>query len=321
VEGKNICKKRRCKSLKLKTIFMVLSIFFIIIFSNNLSIAAFEQSSDNYLINMKRDLLCLMMAYPEYVKDVLKNQDGKVYIVMRSGMKILYDDMKEKNIVQKENNTDIQDMMEQIYPLEHISDILPENYDPGRRRVYALLNEVYGSSRQQIQKNLTSVNVGRVYMFNKNNNAAAFLQNAVREATIQMKSKPSIGGFLYPMSGTFNYRVISGTGRLSPHSYGIAIDLRSNKADYWKWASKEQGRRRLNSYPIEIVQCFENNGFIWGGKWNHFDILHFEYRPELIMKGRYFSKMPQEGKQWYEVDNLNMETIKEYIEVINKISQ
>lgn len=305
--------------MKLKAIYIVLITFSITLFSNILGVDAFEQNSDNYIINMKRDLLCLMMAYPEYVKDVVKNEDGKVYIVMKSGMKILYDDMKEKNIVQKENNPDLQDMMEQIYPLEHISDILPENYDPGRRRVYTLLNEMYGGNRQQIQKNLTNVNIGRVCMFNRNNNAAEFLRNAVREVSIQMKSKPSIGGYLYPMSGTFNYRVISGTGRLSPHSYGIAIDLRSNKADYWKWASKEQGKKRLNSYPVEIVQCFENNGFIWGGKWNHFDILHFEYRPELIMKARYFSNLPKEGMQWYEVDNLNRDTIKEYIEVISKI--
>ena len=28
------------------------------------------------------------------------------------------------------------------------------------------------------------------------------------------------------------------------------------------------------------------NGFIWGGKWSEFDLMHFEYRPELILLAR-----------------------------------
>ena len=39
-----------------------------------------------------------------------------------------------------------------------------------------------------------------------------------------------------------------------------------------------------NSYPQEIVDIFEKHGFIWGGKWSHFDLMHFEYRPELLRK-------------------------------------
>jgi hypothetical protein len=32
----------------------------------------------------------------------------------------------------------------------------------------------------------------------------------------------------------------------------------------------------------EIVRIFENHGFIWGGKWYHYDAMHFEFRPELV---------------------------------------
>ena len=38
--------------------------------------------------------------------------------------------------------------------------------------------------------------------------------------------------------------------------------------------------------PDEIVAAFERHGFIWGGKWAHFDSFHFEYRPELIRAAR-----------------------------------
>ena len=27
---------------------------------------------------------------------------------------------------------------------------------------------------------------------------------------------------------------------------------------------------------------FEKHGFIWGGRWYHYDTMHFEYRPELV---------------------------------------
>jgi hypothetical protein len=30
------------------------------------------------------------------------------------------------------------------------------------------------------------------------------------------------------------------------------------------------------------VDIFERHGFIWGGKWAHYDTMHFEYRPELL---------------------------------------
>ena len=40
------------------------------------------------------------------------------------------------------------------------------------------------------------------------------------------------------------------------------------------------------AYPREIVAAFEAQGFIWGGKWYHYDIMHFEYRPELLAKAQ-----------------------------------
>jgi hypothetical protein len=38
-----------------------------------------------------------------------------------------------------------------------------------------------------------------------------------------------------------------------------------------------------NRIPLELVAIFEKHGFIWGGKWYHYDTMHFEYRPELLV--------------------------------------
>jgi len=34
--------------------------------------------------------------------------------------------------------------------------------------------------------------------------------------------------------------------------------------------------------PAPVIAAFEEEGFIWGGKWLLWDNMHFEYRPELM---------------------------------------
>jgi hypothetical protein len=278
--------------------------------------------SDNtniYNITMKQDLLCLMIAYPEYITNIEEN-NGYVYLVMKSGKKLLYDDKARKNSEEKLANPDLQDTLEQIYPLSAIRSIMDVNFDPGRVRSYGLLSEVYGTSKQAIESKLTKVNVGYSnHQFNGNNSASHSLQAVMKEVMPLSERNPNVRRCLLPCSGTFNYRVISGTNRLSPHSFGIAIDLASDKRDYWKWASKEDGEKRLASYPSELVKIFENNNFVWGGKWSHFDILHFEYRPEIILKARYFTDNKYLQKTWYEGAPIDQVPIKNAIDKINEL--
>ncbi|NLY43300.1 MAG: M15 family metallopeptidase [Clostridiaceae bacterium] len=263
--------------------------------------AVTETSSTVDEAAIKRDLLCLMMAYPEHIIGVERQSEDKVFVVMKSGNKILYDDHKMKTFEAKMQNPDLQDMLEQIYPLDDISHLMDEDFDPGRIRVYALLKEVYGESKEAVQSNLVNVKIGyKNYMFNKNNNAAKALQNVMDQLVPLAQKRSDIYSCLFPINGTFNYRYIAGTRQLSAHAFGISIDLANDKRDYWKWASREEGEKRLSVYPREIVQIFEQNNFIWGGKWGHFDIMHFEYRPEIIIKSKYFSREPLPGRPWHD---------------------
>ncbi|SHJ35833.1 D-alanyl-D-alanine carboxypeptidase [Geosporobacter subterraneus DSM 17957] len=275
------------------------------------------QEENEYTVTMKRDLLCLMMAYPGHITGI-EAEDGKgVFIVMRSGRRILYDDKKEKSFQEKLSSPDLQDMLEQIYPLEDIQSLMPPNFDPGRIRVYSFLHEVYGGSKAQVEGNLTNVKAGPQYiLFNKQNGAAEALDMVMDELVPLAGSNPKIYPFVFPMSGTFNYRNIAGTGQLSPHAFGTAIDLARNNKDYWKWATREEGEKRLAVYPREIVKIFEKNRFVWGGKWTHFDILHFEYRPELILKARYFSGQAKPHQLWYEGLTSMDDTTRSYIQMI-----
>jgi hypothetical protein len=71
---------------------------------------------------------------------------------------------------------------------------------------------------------------------------------------------------------------------MSMHAYAAAIDLSTKETTYWQWV--KPGPDGLyhwsNSIPDEIIAIFEKHGFIWGGRWYHYDTMHFEYRPELL---------------------------------------
>jgi hypothetical protein len=95
-----------------------------------------------------------------------------------------------------------------------------------------------------------------------------------------------------PPTFGWNWRTIAGTNRRSNHSYGIAIDLLPRnlrgRHTYWQWGASEQIDR--NTYyipPDSVIKIFEDNGFIWGGKWDLIDTMHFEYRPEMLILNDY----------------------------------
>ena len=269
-----------------------------------------------YAVMLKRDVLVLMLAYPDYVAGV-EMENGSAYLVMQSGKRLLYDDQRKKTFAEKIADADIQDMLETIYPLTEISTLMDADVDPGRTRAYALLDEIYGSSKDAITKKLISVDYGDQRLpFNQEAGAAA-LASASAAAADLVKDQPQIAEYLYPSSGTFNYRVIAGTDRLSPHAYGIAIDLKSSSDGYWRWASPAAGEELIKIYPQDLVRLFEKNGFVWGGKWNHFDIFHFEYRPEIIIKAKYFPGAIDLAQPWYQGADTGNDSVNQFIAQID----
>ena len=112
--------------------------------------------------------------------------------------------------------------------------------------------------------------------FNKNENAARQLQKVSDE----LDNLPEeFMKYLKKVDGTYYFRKIAKTERLSAHSYGIAIDLDTKYSRYWQW---DKTHNFHNEFPKEIVDIFEKYGFVWGGRWYHYDTMHFEYRPELF---------------------------------------
>ena len=113
--------------------------------------------------------------------------------------------------------------------------------------------------------------------------AAAQTDDAVKAF---MESISSIEGY--------SWRQIRDTNGISFHSMGLAIDILpgswQNKIIYWNW-EKNKGNEDWMLIPLSerwmppdiVIDIFEKEGFIWGGKWTVWDNMHFEYRPELIL--------------------------------------
>lgn len=106
---------------------------------------------------------------------------------------------------------------------------------------------------------------------------------------------PEIGAYFRSLKTIdgYNWRPVAGTASRSLHSYGAALDLvpknYRGKTAYWRWSYEEEGNWFLEAWnsrhvpPAALVRVFEDNGFVWGGRWFLFDTMHFEYRPELFL--------------------------------------
>lgn len=152
--------------------------------------------------------------------------------------------------------------------------------DPGRARVEQLFLSTYGADKKEVQSHIGSVRFFYTrYGFHEL--AADPLRRVVEKLQAQLKEKPKLLPFLQNIGGTFMWRRIKGSKNLSTHAFGIAIDINVERSSYWRWTFKGQKMVWKNRVPQEVVDAFESEGFIWGGRWAHYDTMHFEYRPEL----------------------------------------
>lgn len=153
--------------------------------------------------------------------------------------------------------------------------------DPGRVRIEQLFLTTYGQSRGEVFDRLAKVRFfGLRYPFHEL--AAEPLRRVVARLEPQVQDNPKLRPFLTEIGGTFIWRKIARSKNLSTHAFGIAIDLNVDRAHYWRWQRRGEPLKWNNKVPQAIVDAFEAEGFIWGGRWLHYDTMHFEYRPELL---------------------------------------
>lgn len=183
------------------------------------------------------------------------------------------------------------DQFAQIYPLAW--DPAPRRtpwFDPGRAREAQLFAALWGATEGAVRADLVTVpyaGAGVTARFQVTSRHCAASQLALALAEIAALG-PQMDSYFTAAGGGFNWRTIAGTDRLSAHSWGIAVDVNAELGGYWRWAGAPEGAAGDWDFtlPEALVRAMERRGWIWGGKWHHYDGMHFEYRPELILYAR-----------------------------------
>ncbi len=191
------------------------------------------------------------------------------------------------------NKATLRDQLAQCYtPSNSANDSIDapsRNSDPGRIRYEPFFRTMYGATEEEVRTHLAPVR----WLANIPEASRNLLVTAVNGVNIKLKAvsdeletlPPEYRKYLVEPAGTFKWRTIAGTNRQSNHSFGAAIDIAVKYSDYWHWkVSADDQYPYKNRIPLAIVRIFEKHGFIWGGRWYHYDTMHFEYRPELLTK-------------------------------------
>ena len=228
-------------------------------------------------------LRCLWQAYPRQLCAVEKNA-----LIWCDGTRMVHDDGKPRASHRAMlDAATLKDQMAQRYPAgARYPTPLPKNFDPGRARHEPFFRKMYGKNSRAARRNTRRVRwMGRRWIrVTKINGVDRALEAVSRDLSLL---PPKLRRYVNRLAGSFTWRKIRGTRRLSTHSFGVALDINLRHSDYWRWVRRRPGGvlRYRNRIPMKIVQVFEKHGFIWGGKWYHYDTMHFEYRPELLRPG------------------------------------
>ena len=225
----------------------------------------------------------LTAGYPQSIQSVTSGR-----VTFADGTDMPLDDGKaNKTFAEWLSAPDVQDMFLQPYETADTDKRPAENVDPGRARNEAFFLKVYGDCKQRnFERSLEEV----IWLPIKARQRLKVtpvngVAKRLRAISAELDRLPSnFDAYLIPSAGTYNCRAVAGTQSRSAHAYAIAIDIAPKHAQYWRWTrgTAEHTSRYHNMIPLEIVRIFEKHGFIWGGRWYHYDTMHFEYRPELL---------------------------------------
>jgi len=224
---------------------------------------------------------CYLEGYPNLLASV-----NETTLFLKDGSQLPYRTTTPKNTWdEKINNSDLATQLSQSYDAGGIETPPPYLFDPGRLRYQPFFQALYGKDQKAIEKNLVTIQwptlKGSVKLPVNRIDGVDKKLLAIGQEIAKLPKKDRIWA---EGATTYAYRVIKDTDRLSMHSYGIAIDLAPATTQYWKDEAPSETAKigYKNTMPLSIVRIFEKHGFIWGGRWYHYDTMHFEYRPELL---------------------------------------
>jgi hypothetical protein len=197
--------------------------------------------------------------------------------VLPNGIAIPWDDGQTKTFEQKLEHPDVEDVFSIPYRAGAIRPVTTPDDDPGRIRLDQVFKATYGETADAVDV-IDFEFLGQKLKVHRK--VAPRFEAVHQRLKAAVAKDPRLAPFLEGIGGTFNWRNIAGTDRPSAHSWGVSMDINTKRSHYWRWTRGPMAWK--NEIPQVIVDAFEANGFIWGGRWFHYDTMHFEYRPELL---------------------------------------
>lgn len=179
----------------------------------------------------------------------------------------------------------IADQLRQDYVSGPLQGPPPRDHSPGRLRNTAFFERMYGDCRRGgTARNLRSVTwMPRTHPQALRVTTVNDVATRLERVIAALEALPDrLKAYLVPAAGSVACRAVADTGLPSVHGYGAAIDIAVGQSDYWSWSRRRGDIPHRNRIPFAVVEPFEAERFIWGGKWYHYDTMHFEYRPELF---------------------------------------
>ena len=235
------------------------------------------------------EVAVLLEAYESFIGEVAQLDNdvgflfGNTWIYFRDGRMLTEESIRH------------QDRYKSIfynYTLGRITK-LPE-YEEPTLRSSDFLNHLFGTNEIKLRERCDWVP-----FLNHNAYMNNFCESALRNVEVEIlkaaNNDQEVQAFIENLKTIYSFqqRKIRGTENTSYHSYGLALDLvptsYNRKHVNWKWSTAFIDEWQLIplekrwSPPQVVIDAFEKNGFVWGGKWVHFDAVHFEYAPEIIL--------------------------------------
>ncbi len=299
---------------KVKILFIpIFILFFISILIGSLGYAQMQTEKVQLdFPHQKVNLSAYIHAYPEFISKI---KDNELIFNDKTTMPIVIhewdnpQDIVNITLQKLLNNPDLYSQLLIPYPKGKPATPPIKNADPGRIRYVPFFQKMYGTTEEEVKKNLVeipwlpktlkgkeSVNI----LVSKINGVDKIFKSLSEELDQLVEKNPDFKKYLENPGGTFSWRLIAGTNRPSAHSFGMTIDINVKYSNYWLWDYKKEHGLPIdthidesdiksedmphyrNTIPWDIVEIFERHHFIWGGKMYHYDTMHFEYRPELF---------------------------------------
>lgn len=124
---------------------------------------------------------------------------------------------------------------------------------------YMCLVEIPESLKPYMINTATGEPTNRIYVNEDIAPALVYAMDLIISRGLQSKVKS--------FDGCLNVRKVRGGSTLSAHAYGLAIDI--NAAG--------NGLGEIPTISPELVDCFTDAGFTWGGTFKRKDGMHFSY--------------------------------------------